>query len=225
MQEGIAERFHDKLKARMQSLRIGNPLDKCIGVGAIVDPAQLRAITEMVEGCAEDERFSVGTELPAEGSFYPPTLISGLAPSHRLMQEEIFGPVLVSTTFRTPDEAVHLANSTKYGLAASVWSKNVNLALDIAPQIEAGVIWINGSNMFDAAAAFGGVARVVLAAKAAGKGCALIPGLRIVRRDPWSESSLTHGKVALSRASTALRNSILVASRPGPMSLPVKSTR
>ncbi|KPP86608.1 MAG: aldehyde dehydrogenase (NAD+) [Rhodobacteraceae bacterium HLUCCO07] len=157
VQEGIAERFHDKLKARMQSLRIGNPLDKCIDVGAIVDPAQLRAITEMVEGCAEGERFSVGTELPAEGSFYPPTLITGLAPSHRLMQEEIFGPVLVSTTFRTPDEAVQLANNTRYGLAASVWSENVNLALDIAPQIEAGVIWINSANMFDAAAAFGGV--------------------------------------------------------------------
>ncbi len=157
VQEGIAERFHDKLKARMQSLRIGNPLDKCIDVGAIVDPVQLRAITEMVESCDEGERFSVGTEMPAEGSFYPPTLITGLAPSHRLMQEEIFGPVLVSTTFRTPQEAVQLANNTRYGLAASVWSENVNLALDIAPQIEAGVIWVNGSNMFDAAAGFGGV--------------------------------------------------------------------
>ncbi|WP_306006300.1 aldehyde dehydrogenase family protein [Aquicoccus porphyridii] len=157
VQEGVAERFHDKLRARMQSLRIGNPLDKCIDVGAIVDPVQVRAITEMVEGCTEGERFSVATDLPESGCFYPPTLITGLAPSHRLMQEEIFGPVLVSTTFRTPDEAVQLANNTRYGLAASVWSENLNLALDIAPRIEAGVIWVNGSNMFDAAAGFGGV--------------------------------------------------------------------
>ncbi len=157
VQEGIAERFHDKLRARMQSLRIGNPLDKCIDIGAVVDPVQLQAITEMVDNCTEGDRFSVHAQLPAGGCFYPPTLITGLEPSHRLMQEEIFGPVLVSTTFRTPGEAVELANNTRYGLAASVWSENVNLALDVAPKLAAGVVWVNGTNMFDAAAGFGGV--------------------------------------------------------------------
>ena len=157
VQEGIAERFHGKLKTRMQALRIGDPLDKCIDVGAVVDPVQLRAITDMVDGCAEGEKFAVNAQLPAGGCFYPPTLITGLEPAHRLMQEEIFGPVLVSSTFRTPGEAVQMANDTRYGLAASLWTENVNLALDVAPKLAAGVVWVNGTNMFDAAAGFGGV--------------------------------------------------------------------
>lgn len=95
--------------------------------------------------------------MPEEGAYFPPTLITGLAPSDGLMQDEIFGPVLVSTTFRTPDEAVTLANNTRFGLAASVWSENLSLALGVAPRLEAGVIWVNGANMFDAAAPFGGV--------------------------------------------------------------------
>ena len=157
VQEGIAHRFHRKLKARMDALRLGNPLDKCIDVGAVIDAAQLARVTEMVETCTEGEIFRADVEMPAEGHFYPPTLVTGLSPSARLMQEEIFGPVLVSTTFRTPAEAVALANNTRYGLAASVWSENINLALGVAPQLAAGVVWINGSNMFDAAAGFGGV--------------------------------------------------------------------
>ena len=157
VQEGIADDFYTRLKARMQGLRIGNPLDKCIDVGAIVDPVQLQMITEMVDGCEDGERFSVASQLPAEGCYYPPTLITGLETSHRLMQEEIFGPVLVSSTFRTPSEAVALANNTRYGLAASLWTENVNLALDVAPQLVAGVVWINATNLFDAAAGFGGV--------------------------------------------------------------------
>ena len=100
--------------------------------------------------------FQAG-QIPNQGCFYPPTLITGLQPSHRLMQEEIFGPVLVGTTFRTPAEAVQLANNTRYGLAATVWTENVNLALDIAPKLAAGVVWVNATNLFDAAAGFGGV--------------------------------------------------------------------
>ena len=155
--EGVAERFHDKLRARMGKLRMGNPLDKSIDIGAMVDPVQLERVTQMVADNSAGERFSPVLELPAEGSFYPPTLITGLAPSDPLMQEEIFGPVLVSTTFRTPAEAVTLANNTRYGLAASVWSENVNLALDVAPKLACGVVWVNGTNMFDAAAPFGGL--------------------------------------------------------------------
>jgi aldehyde dehydrogenase (NAD+) len=157
VQEGIAETFHAKLRDRMDKLRIGDPLDKCIDVGAIVDPVQLSTITRMVEDNPEGTHYRAACPLPARGTFYPPTLITGLSTSSPLMQEEIFGPVLVATTFRTPDEAVQIANNTRYGLAATVWSENINLALDIAPKLAAGVVWINGTNMFDAAAPFGGV--------------------------------------------------------------------
>lgn len=153
VQEGVAERFYTKLRARMDGLRIGDPLDKCIDVGAIVDPVQLAQITAMVDA-SEGEKYQVPCPT---GCFYPPTLITGLGSASHLMQEEIFGPVLVAMTFRTPSEAVELANNCRYGLAASIWTENVNLALDIAPKVRAGVVWVNGSNMFDAAAGFGGV--------------------------------------------------------------------
>lgn len=157
VQEGIADRFYGKLKTRMQGLRIGDPLDKCIDVGAIVDPVQLKTISEMVEDNRhEGDVFQAG-QIPNTGCYYPPTLITGLHSSSRLMQEEIFGPVLVSTTFRTPAEAVELANNTRYGLAATVWSENINLALDIAPKLVSGIVWVNATNLFDAAAGFGGV--------------------------------------------------------------------
>ncbi|NEY89772.1 aldehyde dehydrogenase family protein [Tabrizicola oligotrophica] len=155
VQEGIAERFHAKLKRRMDGLRMGDPLDKCIDVGAIVDPVQLETIKGLVAG-TEGEVYHAACAVP-EGCFYPPTLISGLHAASKLMQEEIFGPVLVSTTFRTPGEAVDLANNSRYGLAASIWTENVNLALDMAPKVKAGVVWVNSTNLFDAAAGFGGV--------------------------------------------------------------------
>lgn len=157
VQESVSERFYTKLRARMDGLRIGSPLDKCIDVGAIVDPVQLDQITKMVDENTEGHVHQVTCDMPEGGCFYPPTLITGLSPSAKLMQEEIFGPVLVATTFRTPTEAVQLANNTRYGLAATVWTENVNLALDIAPQLVAGVVWVNATNLFDAAAPFGGV--------------------------------------------------------------------
>jgi aldehyde dehydrogenase (NAD+) len=158
VQEGVAGRFHDKLKRRMDGLRVGDPLDKAIDVGAVVDPVQLATITRMVEeGGAEGDVHHAQVEMPEGGCFYPPTLITGLSPAAMLMQEEIFGPVLVSSTFRTPAEAVQMANNTRFGLAASVWTENVNLALDTAPKLKAGVVWVNATNLFDAAAGFGGV--------------------------------------------------------------------
>ena len=156
VQEGIAETFHDRLKSRMDKLRLGDPLDKCIDVGAVVDPIQLKAIRDMVSG-TRGEVYHASTPVPDQGCYYPPTLITGLSTSDPLMQEEIFGPVLVATTFRTPAEAVELANNTRYGLAATLWTENVNLALDIAPKLAAGVVWVNATNLFDAAAGFGGV--------------------------------------------------------------------
>ena len=156
VQEGIAERFHDKLKRRMDGLRLGNPLDKCIDVGAIIDPVQLASIRAMVDSNTEGTVYHAACAVP-EGCFYPPTLISGLSSSSRLMQEEIFGPVLVSMTFRTPEEAVALANNSRYGLSATVWTENINLALDMAPKLKAGVVWVNATNLLDAAAGFGGL--------------------------------------------------------------------
>ncbi len=157
VQEGIADAFYAKLRTRMDKLRIGNPLDKCIDIGAVVDPVQLQSITEMVQNNTQGETYQAQIPMPVEGCFYPPTLITGLSPASPLMQEEIFGPVLAATTFRTPAEAVQIANNSRYGLAASVWSENINLALDIAPKLVAGVVWVNATNLFDAAAGFGGV--------------------------------------------------------------------
>jgi aldehyde dehydrogenase (NAD+) len=155
VQEGIADRFHEKLKRRMDGLRLGDPLDKCIDMGAIVDPSQLANIKSLVAG-SDGVVYHATCTVP-EGCFYPPTLITGLGSASPLMQEEIFGPVLVSMTFRTPAEAVELANNTRYGLAATIWTENLNLALDMAPKIKAGVVWINATNMLDAAAGFGGM--------------------------------------------------------------------
>ncbi len=155
--EPVADAFYAKLRTRMSKLRVGDPLDKSIDVGALVDPVQLKSVSEKVDANTAGEKFVADTVIPENGCYYPPTLITGLNPADPLMQEEIFGPVLVSTTFRTPEEAVQLANNTRYGLAATVWSENINLALDIAPKLVAGIVWINGTNLMDAAAGFGGV--------------------------------------------------------------------
>ena len=157
VQEGVAERLYNKIKRRMKTLRLGDPMDKSIDLGAIVDPKQLDRISKLVTENSKGDLFQVTENMPETGCFYPPTLITGLSSSDSLMQEEIFGPVLAATTFRTPDEATKLANDTRYGLAASIWSENVNLCLGLAPKLKAGVIWINGTNMFDASAGFGGM--------------------------------------------------------------------
>ncbi|MFP6562824.1 aldehyde dehydrogenase family protein [Paraburkholderia sp. B3] len=159
VQEGIEERFLAKLKRRMATLRVGTSLDKGIDIGAIVDPVQLERIETLVEagrreGC--DVWQPEGVALPAGGCFYPPTLVTGIGPASTLAQEEIFGPVLAAMSFRTPDEAVALANNSRYGLAASVWSETIGRALDIAPRLACGVVWINATNLFDAGVGFGG---------------------------------------------------------------------
>jgi aldehyde dehydrogenase (NAD+) len=156
--ESVAEALYAKLRARMANLRVGDPLDKSTDVGAIVAPVQLERIRRLVrEGELEGlEFFRADDSLPEHGCFYPPTLVTGVEPASVLAREEIFGPVLVAATFRTPDEALALANNTRYGLAASVWTENVNRALEVAARIKAGVVWINSTNMFDAASGFGG---------------------------------------------------------------------
>jgi aldehyde dehydrogenase (NAD+) len=158
VQESIAENFINKLKIRMEKLRVGNPLDKAVDMGAIVSPQQLKTISDFVKIGAKEggNIIQPSWKLPSDGYFFYPTLVTNLEPSSTIVQEEIFGPVLVSLTFRTPKEAVALANNTVFGLAASLWSEDINLALDIAPQIKAGSVWINCTNMFDAGSGFGG---------------------------------------------------------------------
>ena len=158
VQEGVSDKLIAKLRARMETLRIGSPLDKSVDMGAIVAPVQLERIRTLVDAGVEEgaEMWQPTWACPTEGSFYPPTLFTNVQPSSSIAQVEIFGPVLVAMTFRTPSEAVAMANNTQYGLAASVWSESINLALDIAPKIKAGVVWINSTNLFDAAAGFGG---------------------------------------------------------------------
>ncbi|KAB0677403.1 aldehyde dehydrogenase family protein [Aureimonas leprariae] len=159
VQEGIAPEFLMRLKRRMETLRVGSPLDKAVDMGAIVDPVQLRRIEELVAAGIKEGAVAhrAPVALPeGDGSFYPPTLLTEVHPSSIVAREEIFGPVAVAMTFRTPDEAVMLANNSRYGLAASIWSETVGLALDIAPKLQAGVVWINATNLFDAAVGFGG---------------------------------------------------------------------
>lgn len=158
VQESVQDRFTAKLIARMETLRVGDPLDKAIDIGAIVHPVQLARIRELVDvGVKEGAVLhQPKAGVPAKGCFYPPTLLTGVHPAATVSRVEIFGPVLVATTFRTPAEAVELANNTEYGLAASIWSETLSLALDIAPKLKCGVVWVNGTNMFDAGVGFGG---------------------------------------------------------------------
>jgi aldehyde dehydrogenase (NAD+) len=158
VQESIEERFITKLTKRMSSLRVGDPLDKSVDIGALVAPVQVERIRDLMKrGVAEGAVvYEPDGMVPAKGCFLKPALVTNVSPANTLVAEEIFGPVLVAMSFRTPEEAVALANNTKYGLAATIWSENINLALDIAPKIKAGVVWINGTNNFDAAVGFGG---------------------------------------------------------------------
>ncbi|WP_442580263.1 aldehyde dehydrogenase family protein [Mesorhizobium sp. ASY16-5R] len=158
VQEGIADAFIAKVKARMAKLVVGSPLDKNTDIGPLVDKVQLDRVRGLIEaGAAQGaECWQPDCPLPETGWYHLPTLATRVAPANILAQEEVFGPVLATMTFRTNEEAVELANNTRYGLAASVWSENLNVALHVAPQLKSGVVWVNGTNMFDAACGFGG---------------------------------------------------------------------
>jgi aldehyde dehydrogenase (NAD+) len=158
VQEGVASRFVGKLKRRMNSLRVGDPLDKSVDMGPVVAPVQLQRIREIVKkGEAEGGTLiQADCPLPAKGNYFAPSLFVDVDAASTVMEVEIFGPVASLMTFRTPEEAVQLANHTRYGLAATVWSENLNLALDTAARMKAGVVWVNSTNLFDAASGFGG---------------------------------------------------------------------
>ena len=164
VQESVAEKVIDRLKKRMAKLRVGDPLDKSMDMGAIIAPIQKERIQNLVdqgkkEGAAIwqwEGKLPQNAEKKGYGCYFPPTLFTNVSPASIIAQTEIFGPVLVSMTFRTTDEAVMLANNSAYGLAASVWSENINQALHVAPKLKAGVVWINCTNQFDASVGFGG---------------------------------------------------------------------
>ena len=158
MQESIAEPLIAKIRDRMSTLRVGPPLDKAIDIGAIVARVQLERIQRLVnQGVADGATcWQPQMEMPSRGLFFPPTLLSNVHPTSIVAQQEIFGPVLAAMTFRTPSEAVELANNTVYGLAASVWSESINVALQVSAQLKAGVVWVNSTNLFDASCGFGG---------------------------------------------------------------------
>ncbi|GAA0324223.1 aldehyde dehydrogenase family protein [Actinoallomurus spadix] len=157
-QESVAEELLDRLKARMATLRVGDPLDKNTDVGAINSAAQLAKIRELSDsGEAEGAtRWSPPCELPERGFWFAPTVFTGVAASHRIAREEIFGPVLSVLTFRTPAEAVEKANNTPYGLSAGIWTDKGSRILWMAERLRAGVVWANTFNKFDPASPFGG---------------------------------------------------------------------
>ncbi len=158
VQESIAATVIDKLKDRLATLRVGDPLDKNTDVGAINSRAQLDKITELVAaGVAEGaDLYQPACDLPERGYFFRPTLFTNVAQSHRIAQEEIFGPVLSTLTFRTPEEAIEKANNTPYGLSAGIWTDKGSRILMMAQRLRAGVIWANTFNKFDPASPFGG---------------------------------------------------------------------
>ncbi|MEX0699237.1 MAG: aldehyde dehydrogenase family protein [Acidimicrobiia bacterium] len=158
VQESIHDRFVDKLKRRLSTLRVGDPLDKNTDVGAINSAEQLARITELVEAGQREgaEIYQPECVLPRNGFWFVPTLFTGVSQSHRIAQEEIFGPVLSIMSFRTPEEAVEKANNTPYGLSAGVWTQKGSRILWMADQLKAGVVWANTYNKFDPSSPFGG---------------------------------------------------------------------
>jgi aldehyde dehydrogenase (NAD+) len=158
VEEGVAEIMVDKIKRRLSTFRIGDPLDKSIDMGALVDPVQRQRVDALVrQGEAQGATvWRPDIPCPTEGCFYPPTLLTNVGPANIAVTDEIFGPVLSVLPFKHLADAIALANNSRYGLSATVWSQDVNRALETAAQMKAGVVWINCTNQFDAAAGFGG---------------------------------------------------------------------
>jgi aldehyde dehydrogenase (NAD+) len=158
VQESVADAVVDRLKRRLTTLRLGDPLDKNTDIGAINSRQQLDKITELTAAGAQEgaERWSPPCRLPDKGFWFPPTVFTGVSQSHRIAREEIFGPVLSVLTFRTPEEAVAKANNTPYGLSAGIWTDKGSRILWLAQRMRAGVVWANTYNRFDPASPFGG---------------------------------------------------------------------
>ncbi len=158
VQESIADALIDKLKDRLATIRVGDPLDKNTDVGAINSKSQLEKITELVQAGVDEgaDLYQPPCDLPERGYYFRPTLFTNVAQSHRIAREEIFGPVLSTLTFRTPDEAVEKANNTVYGLSAGIWTEKGSRILSMVSKMRAGVVWANTFNRFDPTSPFGG---------------------------------------------------------------------
>ena len=161
--EGTADRLIEKVRQRMKRIRVGDPLDKSVDMGPLVNRVQWERVKGFVEraqaeGATVLQDCASAVDFGAAGScYFPPTLITGVDTASEVVRDEVFGPVLCVQTFRTPAEALELANHSAYGLAASVWSESIGLAMEVAAGLNAGVVWVNGANLFDAACGFGGV--------------------------------------------------------------------
>ncbi|MGH8316640.1 MAG: aldehyde dehydrogenase family protein [Steroidobacteraceae bacterium] len=159
VEEGVLAALVSKIKTRLTHMRIGDPLDKAIDMGALISPAH----RQRVQGFVEQAQLQGATvwqpeiPLPRQGTFYPPTLLTDVSPTNIVWHEEVFGPVLSVTSFRTLQEAVELSNNSRYGLAATLYTENINRALELAVKLKAGVVWINTTNQLDAACGFGGI--------------------------------------------------------------------
>ncbi len=158
VQESVAEVVVDRLKDRLGTLRVGDPLDKNTDLGAINSPEQLERITALVDRGVDAgaAMWQAPCELPASGNWFPPTVMTEVEPSNPVAREEVFGPVLSVMTFRTPEEAVAKANDTRYGLSAGVWTEKGSRTFWMAQRLQAGVVWANTFNRFDPASPFGG---------------------------------------------------------------------
>ncbi len=209
----------------MAKLRLGDPLDKSTDVGAIVDPVQLDA--DSAVWLRKGKRpgrvlHQADCPIPKAGSFFAPGFFTDVHPANPVAEVEIFGPVATLTTFRTPDEAVELANNTRYGLAATVWSENINLALDVASKIKAGILWINCTNVMDAGAGFGGYRESGYGREGGREGMfeyLTLPGVKAKRRGGAGRAGCdadAADRRARSRPSTGRRSCISAARRSGP---------
>ena len=158
VQEGVFPPVIRKLRDRISTLRVGNPLDKNTDIGAINSRMQLDKICELVDSGLQQgaELVQPRLRLPEKGYWYPPSFFTGVTASHRIAQEEIFGPVLSVMTFRTPEEAIERANNTAYGLSAGVWTDKGSKIFKIVSRLRAGVVWANTYNKFDPTSPFGG---------------------------------------------------------------------
>ncbi|MGD1955285.1 MAG: aldehyde dehydrogenase family protein [Sphingomonadales bacterium] len=181
VQEGVAGTLSQKLKTRLNSFRIGDPLDKCIDMGALADPVQVERVKSLITASSQEgaEAWQPDISVPEQGCYIAPTLLENVGQSNIAVREEVFGPVLTIQTFRTLNEAATLANNTRYGLAASIWSENIGRCLDMAGRIKAGVIWINTANQFDAAVGFGGYKESGFGREGG------LKGLRAYVKEPW----------------------------------------
>jgi aldehyde dehydrogenase (NAD+) len=241
--EGTAARLTDKLQARMARIRVGNPLDKSSDMGALVSPVQCERVAGFVDRARAEGRWCT-RPAPAGCLRRAATTRRRWSPAStppaRSCSEEVFGPVLTVQTFRTPAEAVELANHTRYGLAASVWSESIGLALDLAPRLKAGVVWVNGANQFDAACGFGGCANRASAAKAGARACGNTCTARARQPRPASPHAAAprppvrvraraqaraRGRWRRWRRSTARPSSTSAASRCGPTAATAASWR